>query len=193
MPTEIEEHISSAIRTKVWSGFYTPGEVRESIEEMIEDEGDPETDVEMLRNSIDSEFASKHAAEDTWPAETDCDRLDCVFAALNSAGVVSLQNAGYTMSDGLSDVFEVKCELEDENENAIGYCFYHGQDLERAIDGGGVTVAFGTWDTDTEKQLAIGRKVKQAFEDEGFIVEWDGSTEHRIEIPKLDWKRRTTA
>lgn len=191
MSNETQEYILSTLNMMVWSGLHTREEIHAAIEEMIEDEGDPDVDAKLLLGSINSEFARKKLAEADWPAETDCDRLDRVFSVLNASGIVSLQNAGYTMSDGLSDVFEEKCRLDDSE--VIGYCFYHGQDLERAVSGDGIMVAFGAWETDTEKQLHVGNKVKHAFEQAGFAVEWDGTTEQRINIPQLDWKRRFSA
>ena len=45
------------------------------------------------------------------------------------------------MSDGLSDISEYLAE--NGRDGILGYCFYHGQDLERAIAGGGLMLAFG--------------------------------------------------
>jgi len=63
------------------------------------------------------------------------DRIRRAFAELNKRGIVALQNAGMTMSDG----------WEDANETATsstrGATFYHRQDLERAMHGEGLLLA----------------------------------------------------
>jgi hypothetical protein len=107
------------------AGFYSPREVDQMISDILE----PDADEAFLRAAVAPEFAKKAAAEPTWPECTDCDRLDVAFAELNSAGIIALQNAGMTMSDGLSDVAEV---LRQRGRKGVrGYCFYHGQDLDQ--------------------------------------------------------------
>jgi hypothetical protein len=182
---QTEETILSSIRTWVWSGFYSLDEVQEMIDDLLEDG----VDQAMLRASIASEFGEKAAAELVWPRKTDCDRLDEAFAALENDGVIALQNAGYTMSDGLSDVGEA---LNDRVKSDVrGYCFYHEQDLERVVRGDGLMLAFGDLDDDPVKKAEVGRAVVRALERAGLEPEWNGNPETRINIPKFDWKRRS--
>lgn len=184
---ETDEYILDSIKSWVWSGFYTPGQVDEMIGDLLEEDADEES----LRAAVQTEFAKKAEAERSWPKETDCDRLDRAFAAMNERGIIALQNAGYTMSDGLEDVGQT---LQERGRQGIqGYCFYHEQDTERAVDGGGLTLAFGDLDADPERKRAVGRIVKQALQEFGFEVEWDDDPEKRILIPRFDWKRRSPA
>jgi len=71
-----------------------------------------------------------------------------------------------------------------------GYCFYHGQDVERAVNGGGLWIAFGDLDAIPEQKSLMGRQIKACLERHGLKVEWNGDPERRLAIPKLDWKRR---
>ena len=183
---DTDKYILDTIKTCVWSGFYDPDEVQQVIDDILEDDADEA----MLRAAVAPEFEKKAAAEDTWPDETDCDRLDQAFAQMNSSGIIALQNAGYTMSDGLGDIGEVLHERG--RENVKGYCFYHGQDLERAVAGAGLMLAFGDLDADPVKKRAIGSVVKEILESKEFFVEWNGDPETRLSIPNLDWKRRTS-
>lgn len=183
--TETEEHILTTIRTWVWSGFYTLEEVREMVDDLLEDG----VDTAMVRGSIDNEFGEKAAAELTWPRRTDCDRLDEAFSRLEESGIVALQNAGYTMSDGLSDVGEALNERV--KSDVRGYCFYHEQDLERAVRGEGLMLAFGDLDDDPEKKVELGRAVQRELERVGLEPEWTGNPETRINVPNFDWKRRS--
>ena len=182
--SETDEYILNAIKTWVWSGFYDPDEVDSMIDDILEDDADEA----MLRAAVAPEFAKKTAAEASWPKTTDCDRLDQAFEKLNSRGIIALHNAGYTMSDGISDVSE---ELHERGRTGIkGYCFYHAQDLERAVAGEGLMIAFGDLDDDKRKKTEIGNLVKDVLQESGFTVEWNGDPETRLNLPQLDWKRR---
>ncbi len=181
---DTDKYILDAIKTWVWSGFYDPEEVNEMIDDILEDDADEA----MLRSAIAPEFERKTAAEASWPNETDCDRLDLAFETLNSNAIIALHNAGYTMSDGRSDVGE---ELHQRGRADVeGYCFYHGQDVERALNGGGLMLAFGGFDDDKTAKVKIGNLVKDVLETNGFTIEWNGDSETRINISNLDWKRR---
>lgn len=181
---ETTKYILNAIKTWVWSGFYDSDEVHEMIDDILE----ADADEPFLRSSVAGEFAEKAAVETSWPERTDCDRLDEAFKSLNASGIIALQNAGYTMSDGLSDVAEV---LHERGRSDIkGYCFYHGQDLERGVAGDGLMIAFGDLDDDRTKKSEIGEIVKQILEQSGFEVRWNGDPETRLNLPNFDWKRR---
>jgi len=181
--SEIEQHILDSIKGWVWSGFYSPQEVEEMIDDLLEDGADEE----MLRGAVAPEFEAKRAAQGSWPKVTDCDRLDQAFDQLDSRGLIALHNAGYTMSDGLSDVAE---HLHERYDGVKGYCFYHGQDVERAMKGAGLMIAFGDLDDDKTKKTEIGHLVREALQTAGFAVEWNGDPETRLNVPRIDWKRR---
>jgi hypothetical protein len=183
--TETNEYVSNAIKHWVWSGFYGADEVQDMIGDILEQDADEA----MLRNSVGREFAAKAAAEASWPDETDCDRLDRAFAALDASGIIALANAGYTMSDGLDEVNEALHAKPPVK--ARGYCFYHAQDVERAIDGDGLMIAFGDLNNDKDRKVEIGKIVHQALEREGLNVTWNGDSETRLGIPQFDWKRRS--
>lgn len=182
---EYDESIEEDIRVRVWSGFYTLSDVLSMIEDSDESHGDRKRLEEFAR----SEFQAKRDAEATWPEVTDCDRLDEAFESLESLGIIALHNAGLTMSDGISDVSEALAL--DESDEFIGYCFYHEQDVGRAIDGHGLNLAYGDLaDTESGKR-EIGELVKAELERHGFAVEWDGKPETRLDLPKIVWQRRT--
>jgi hypothetical protein len=183
--TESEEYVLGCIRQWVWSGFYSA----DQIESMIDDVLDDDCDAEMLRDCIAPEIAQKRAAEAEWPATTDCDRLDQVFQELGAQGICALGNAGYTMSDAHSEVSEVVASAPPGHYTA--YCFYHGQDVERAIEGDGIMIAFGALNDDTAASIAAGEAVCDRLRREGFEVAWNGSPETRIGLPKFLWQRRT--
>jgi hypothetical protein len=181
---ETEEYLADRIRVMVWSGF----DALSDVLEMLEDSGEDDADMEMLEEYAKSEFQAKREAEATWPPVTDCNRLDAAFRALNGMGIIALHNAGYTISDGISDVAEVLAKSD--REKVQGYCFYHEQDLERAVDGHGLMLAYGDIADTAAGARAVGGLVKAELERQGFIVEWDGDEKKRIDLPGIVWQRR---
>jgi hypothetical protein len=168
----------------VWAGFYAPDDIREMMNDVLE----PDCNLSNLEAFLETQLEHKTAAELFWPTATDCDRLDRVFYHLHEIGICALSNAGYTMSDGYSDVAEAVAQAPEGHYH--GYCFYHGQDVERAVEGQGVMVAFGDLQDDPDRDLAVGRSVAEALAHAGFGVVWDGTNKTRINIPSFDWKRR---
>lgn len=182
--TDTDKYVMESITKWVWSGFNDPDDVREMMEDVLE----PDCDVDKLEAFVEAEFERKAAAETSWPPQTDCDRLDALFDRLDEDGICALSNAGYTMSDGHSDVSEAVREAPEGRYH--GYCFYHGQDVERALDGHGLMIAFGDLTDDKARSAAAGRQIVEALSQAGFSASWDGSVAARINIFPFDWKRR---
>lgn len=181
---EVNQYILDAIKVHVWGGFNTPSEVQEMITDILEDDADEE----MLRKSVSIEFEKKSEAEKSWPKITDFDRLERAFNALIDKGVLCLHNAGYTMSDGHEDSNEALGNYP--KGQFFGYCFYHGQDLERAVFGEGLMLAYDHVEGDVPDKIKVANTLKKELENEGFTLEWDGTTDQRINIPNFDWKHR---
>jgi hypothetical protein len=155
---------------------------------MINDILDANCDEKALRAAIVPQLEAKIAAEKYWPSVTDCDRLDSVFYRLHEDGICALGNTGYEMSDGYPEVAEVIANAPANHYH--GYCFYHGQDVEGALAGHGLWIAFGALDDDRQRGISVGEAVAGALGDAGFDVTWDGSISTRISIPKFLWQRR---
>jgi ankyrin repeat protein len=177
-----------AIRRYVWSGLYDPEEVVIIVGESLGEPG--EFDEDWLRAEVGKELARKRAEEATWPATSDCDRLDQVFKTLEAQGIIVEQDAGLTKSDGLEDVTEEYEASGGEKSGIVGYCFYHGQDLDHVMESGELYLAFGDFLEDKDRRGEIGRRIKSALEDAGFTVEWSGSVRERLLVRGIRWQRR---
>jgi len=182
--TDDEQYVADSIDKWIRAGFYAQDDIERMVDDIIEEDADA---VE-LKSLIGPGLRAKLGEERSWPAFTDCDRLDKVFYALHEQGICALANAGYTMSDGYSDVAEAVAQAPEGHYNA--YCFYHGQDVERAIEGDGVMLAFGDLADDRERSVAAGQAIAAALRQAGFQVEWEGGIDTRINLPLFDWKRR---
>ena len=182
---ETTKSIFDQIKTYVWSGFYEADEVDQMIDELIEEGADES----FLRSAVTSEFEKKALTETTWPAETDCDRLDRAFEQLNANGIIALQNSGFTMSDGYEDVED---HLRKRKRDDIrGYCYYHEQDLDSAMTESTFMIAFGSLNENRATILEIGREVENVLVSHGFNIDWDDDCKTRIRIVNIDWKRKT--
>lgn len=184
-----ELYILKSLQQWVWSGFYSIREVNRMVDDILE----KEADAVKLDAAVTLEFEKKAEAEMSWPIETDCDRLNQVFARLNELGVIALQNAGYTMSDGFTELAEAEYEREQSSHppgHWQGFCFYHGQDLERAVNGEGLRLAFGSMTGDEAKNIQIGNLIKSIVQEHGFSVEWNGLSTARLNLFPLNWQRR---
>lgn len=173
-----------AVRRWIWSGFYDQSDVQAFIGDLFEDDA---TEA-LLRAAVEPEFAKKRAAELSWPDVTDCDRLDAAFAELSDAGIVALHDAGGTTADGIVSVGEALDEIG--REGIRGYCFYHSQDVDRALEAGQLWIAFGDLHDDPRQAADVAKAVQRVLERHGFQVEWNGDLGTRINIPAFDWKRR---
>jgi len=181
---ETEQYILDAIKSQVWSGFYNESDVHQLIDDIIEKDADEK----MLRESVPIEFGKKLIAENSWPEQTACDRLNNAFDAMRAENIAAIQNAGYTMSDGFTEVSEMLHQIG--RDGIRGYCFYHGQDLERAVCGEGLMLAFGDLEDTLNGKIEIGKIVVGVMQENGFKVEWDQDSEKRISTSPFKWQRR---
>lgn len=182
---EVVEEISTLVR----SGFYDKARLSQVfLEEMYEPGELDDADVSA---AIDAATQEWEAEKKQWPAVTDCDRLDRAFAAINNRGVIALQNAGYTQSDGYQD-FREAYENHPSKSEIIGYCFYHGQDVERAVRGCGLFFAFGPTDPASEETEGpqIGNIVREELERVGLKLDWNGTFAKRMSVPNIVWQKR---
>jgi hypothetical protein len=119
------------------------------------------------------------------------------FAELDRRGIIALQNAGYTMSDGWSDVAEKRHRAEQNGRTMRGGVFYHGQDAARARAGGPLYLAFGSFADDPDhepRSRAIARETCEVLLAHGLKATWNGSVDSRIDItPPAAAKKKATA
>src|SRR4051794_33302210 len=116
-----EADLRTWVHSLVWTGEYDADEIPLLIEDSL-GVGD-KVDWDWLRDVISTAVAAKQAAEQTWPAVTDWDRLDRAFRALQRQGVIALHMAGFTQSDGLEEVEDDYQEAGGEKSNYAGHCF----------------------------------------------------------------------
>jgi hypothetical protein len=186
---EIDKEISGMVDCMVGEGFEPREEIIWKVTEFIEDEYGLEGVRERVVRETD-QLIEKHLNNQlSWPEQTDCDRIDAVFAALETKGIIARQNFTCCNSCGIAEIGD---EIRGFAKKAkpMGYTFYHMQDTERAYQGGPLFLAFGTVDGTDGDTLRVGEIVRDTLTEHGLTVEWDGSLDKRICVTGLDWKRR---
>lgn len=187
--TTLEPDALEEIATLVRTGFYDKDRLREIVCEEMYAPGELNSDV--VSAVIDSQLANIEAEKRTWPDVTDCDRLDAAYAAMNRRGIIAIQNAGYTQSDGY-DSFREAYDSHPHKSSVIGYCFYHAQDVLHALHDKEMYVAFGPVNSSNEETegVVVGEIVREELERAGLEVEWDGTFASRLKLPNILWQRR---
>ena len=82
-------------------------------------------------------------------------------------------------------------ELKKRGKKSDGYCFYHEQDLARAIqpENPSLMLAFQKINNSEEQvTIEIGRKIVEILKRNGFEVNWGESATRKIEIINFAWQ-----
>jgi len=189
MTEDLKEEIQQQVLAEVLMGFDTQETIRETIADMFgEEEG---IDQAWLQELIDELYAEHQQASKEWKRPTDFERLAAAFNALIDQRIICLHKAGDTLEDGESDCAELLAELKKKGIAVKGYCFYHTQDLERAIDPQQriLPLAFGSTTQHGSETIAIGQSIVAALQAQGLDTVWDGSANQRIEIKHVYWRK----
>jgi hypothetical protein len=190
--TENEEFIYESIFNQVRMGFYSVPEIKENIVEEIKDNGfDEEISEKWAFEQIENEFTKLLEESKSWKKPTDSERLIEAFDELCKQNIIALHKAGYTTSDGEDEVVEVEISLRENDVISDGYCFYHEQDLARAIspENSSLYIAYQKIDNSDDKiTLEVGQKVVKVLTEKGFEVEWNNDVRKKILIPDFKWQ-----
>lgn len=189
MDRKLDTELLREIDWRVRAGFYDKSDLMRIICEEIYAQED--IDKLSVSKTIDSQLAAWEEQKKSWPAVTDCDRLDSVFAKLNKRGINAQQNSGNTQSDGYEN-FRYDYEEHPDPKSIVGYCFYHNQDLELVVSDGLLYLAFGPVDPKEEKAkgLEVGNIIRDELQKAGLKVEWDGTFNERLKVQDFVWQRR---
>lgn len=187
---EATDDMRGEVRAWVWYGYASATEIDRRIDQAAA-AGDGFA-IDGIKAFAAALLAKKRAAEAHWPAQTDCDRLDQAFDDLNAQGICALQCAGDTLSDGFEAVGDAINADGVARDRYTGFCFFHSQDLDRALYGEGLMLSFGHIDNEAAADfIAVGRTVCEVLAQHGLATAWNGSDKSRIHLPALRWQRRT--
>lgn len=183
---EMRKHIETAVACT----YDPPDEIMRVAVEIAEDTYKDGVDFAPYAERILKEVVRKRLAEQsTWPEVTDCDRLDCAFAALEANGIICRPNFSCCGTCAAAEIGEEIAKEEAAGRVVRGCAHFHMQDTEHAVQGAGIYLSYGAVEPGVENSEAIGREIAAAMQGQGLTVNWDGVLAKRIGVP-LDWKRR---
>ena len=143
-----------------------------------------------LRGWIKAAVALQRAEQESWPAVTDCDRLDQAFDALRAGRILAIHDAGYTPSECIAEMSEQYRAGGGESSGVVGYCCYHRQDMDYALLCDKLGVAYVDIKGDDRQGAEVGRQVCAALAASGLRVAWSGSIKDKINVTDFRWQRR---
>ena len=189
--SEDQQFIFDIIYTQVRSGFYSLEEILEFVTEEIEDNGfEDEISEEWAQDQIDMVYQKLLEESKSEEPFEPTQRLIAAFDELAANKIIALHYAGYTIDEGEYEVTEIERVLIDNETESEGYCFYHGQDLERAVRGEGLHLSFQKINNESgavSKEVA--QKIIAVLEKHELKVEWNGKATARIFLPDFQWQR----
>lgn len=191
--TENEEFIYESIVAQIRMGFFSDEEIMDNILEEVEDNGfEDEISEEWIENAVETEFEKLRVESRSWESPTQTEKLIAAFDELCVLNIIALHNAGYTTSDGEAEVVEVEIELRENDVQSDGYCFYHQQDLERALDPEtpNLMIAFQKINnSNDEVTIGVGKLVAEVLRRHGLEVAWDETVNRKIELRGFAWQK----
>ncbi len=193
--TENEEYILDHFLIDIKSGFESLEDIIESTIEIVEEEGwESEISETWIRENVTRQYNKNLEKSKTWEHPTDTEKLHQAFDNLCRENIIALHNAGYTQSEAVYDVQEIWSDAEDNGMKPVGYCYYHGQDLERVIEDNELMIDFyGAKPNNDKEAILIGRKVVAALENAGLTVEWNNTASSRIRVLNFNWQNVFTS
>lgn len=174
---------------QIRTGFITRDEAVNSTEYVLEYDEYPNDRKAESSRIVEEAIDALIQDQESWPALTDCDRLDRAFENLKESGILARQH--YSCC-GTCAVSEIDLELDHarkKKSRARGYCMYNVQDTEGAVEGGGLFLAYGDSEHTDEGSIEIGHEICRSLEPQGLNVLWDGDLSKKIAV-KLAWQRR---
>lgn len=189
--SEDQKFIFDSIYTQVRSGFYSIEDIQTSILDEIEDNGcADEVSEEWAYEQIEKVYEELLQESKSWHHPNHTERLIAAFDEMAENKIIALHFPGYTNEDGEYEVEEVERTLIDNDTKSVGYCFYNGEDLEKAIKGDGLYLHFQKLNNVNDvitKELA--QKIIQILQKHQLEVEWNGKAISPIFLPKFVWQK----
>lgn len=189
MTQDIKDEVLEQLELDIKFGFENKEELFDSIRDMFYNEED--FDEEWIRQIIAEKYDQHQKESTTWTRPTDFNKLARAFDELTEQKIVCLHKAGYTKQDGQGDCMEVIERLDELGVKAIGYCYYHSQDLARAVDDDtrNLYLGFDSPAQNDNDALEVATMIIAALKKNNFETSWSGSVAERIEIKNIIWRK----
>ena len=192
MGDEVERHLLHALETRVRAGYESGEVVEQRFLEQVSDElgiGPGDAGWRVWCDRVGAAVAEQRAREAAWVGPSTNDAIQIAFADLGMQRIIALENAGFSVSSGWEEVADARGGAPD----AWGATFFHEQDVERAVWGEGLFLAFGAFargEAHGAESLRLAAVVRSTLARHGVATAWHGTIRSRIHIEPFEWRRR---
>ncbi|OAT04149.1 hypothetical protein, variant [Blastomyces gilchristii SLH14081] len=193
-PTPIDEdaidNVKAGAAGIISTAAYTKAELLDQITYLFHHERYDSNDPRIIAESrriIDELWQARLEQQATWPADADAgfQRVKRAFEILAaSKGILTRMNFCYTAQSGDAQIHR-EARVGDS-----GWAYFHMQDAERAVDGGGLCVRYGALSDVDAETAEVGKTVVQVLRDAGLRVVWNGRPQMVIRVTPLSWRPR---
>ncbi|GAQ07475.1 hypothetical protein ALT_4796 [Aspergillus lentulus] len=177
--------ITQDARLRVLGGLYSQAEILQQLIDIYEL---PEHGTTVVKELIQSLWNQQLEEEATWPDEpTLVEKLQTAFSRLEDEdGIICRIDFTCCQTCGNAEIGG------EANESHIGYCFFHQQDTETAVKGGGLSLRYGDFEEDSNNETVvnIGRKIVARLREEGLNVDWAEDPKKTIKLDPFQWRVR---
>lgn len=182
--------VRAKARTIIQEGYDPVPRIEEDLLDCFELEVVPHIRAK-IHQLVQEELREHEQDQNTWPTETDCDRLDLAFAQLEAVGILARQNFSCCSNCGNFEIRQEIAELQAQGRSLAGYAYFHFQDTESAVEEGRLYLAYGPsgFSATEEAVIEIGRIVATSLRNAGLRVEWDENPAKRLCVA-MNWQRR---
>jgi hypothetical protein len=189
MTEQIKQEALEQLELDIKFGFENEDQLFDNLQDMFYQEED--FDEAWLREVIVDKFQQHQTESFSWQHPTDFERLAKTFDELILEKIVCLHNSGYTKSDGEGDCMQTIERLDKLGIKAKGFCYYHSQDLGRAVDPQirNLYLGFDSSKRDDNEALRVANDIVEKLKQNGFEVAWTGTVDQRIEIKNINWQK----
>jgi|GEM_PF-2065301 len=158
--------------------------------------GDGSTFTAEQQSLFDQATREQLVEEASWPEHNRTREFLDAFATLSDTGVLALANFACCGTCAHAEGLDLAIE-----KGARGYVYFHEQDTERAAEGGGLFLGFGsTFEVPEEASdadraayntecAAIAQEAVDLLDRAGFAPEWEGTVQRRIFVD-VPWNVR---
>jgi hypothetical protein len=197
MNKKLKQQIVEALRVSVAAGFAEPKQIVTGLCDMFAGEA-PRKDLRAEATKALPALIAEHEAErKSWPATTDCDRLDAAFEELNTMGIMARHNwtCCGTCGHAAMEVEFDRLRGKWKKKPIIGYAFYHAQHTEDAVRGEGISLLFASTVSGggeaayNARSCAVAKAVCGVLKAHRLKPKWEGDHNWGVELP-MKWKRR---
>ncbi len=189
MPTKKQlANLKRSVAAQVAEGFSEWDEIAVGFSENPDEEEFGELDDALIERLVFQAVRAHHVKQAKWATPTDCDKLDAAFKTLERKGIVARQH--FTCCSNCGH-YEIQDEIKAarKKRKVIGYAFYHMQDTQSAVDGGGIYIKYDATENDEVKKRLIGQKITDALSSSGLKADWNGDPNTAVFV-KVKWRKR---